>query len=193
MSDRSPNEIEQKVLAESDAKRVLSRAIELEHVRTAGSTVAELRAVAGEVGVSAGSFDAALAELDESKQAPVPVKQTRTPRRVRLSVIGGALVALFAFFVFMRIPAEQASVPAVPSIEEAIMLRCLSPDEAGEMIRLALGPSVRNVQLRGRPGSRLLIVRATPEQMQKVKSLLDEKQAAGSIACTAQGTSPGTR
>lgn len=193
MSERSPNELEQKVLAELDAKRVLSRAIELEHARSAGSTVADLRAVAGEVGVSAGSFDAALAELDESKQTPAAAKRKRPSWRVRLSVIFGAVIALFAFYVFMRVPAEQAMVSTVRNIEEAIMLRCLSPDEAGEMIRLALGPSIRNVELRGRPGSRLLIVRATREQMQKVKALLDEQQAAGSTACTTQGTPPGTR
>ena len=193
MNQRTPDETDRKVLPESVATRVLARAVELDQMRTAGSSVADLRSAAAEAGISAGAFDAALAELEHGENVPAPAVPKRAPRRVRVSVIAGAAALLFAFFVFMRIPAKQAALNTVPNIEEAIMLRCLSPDEAGEMIRLALGPSARNVQLRWREPSRLLTVRATPEQLQRVKALLAEQQAAGSAACATQGTPPGTR
>ena len=157
--------------------------------------MADLRAAAGEVGVSAGSFDAALAELEASKQqVPVPASRKRAPRRVRLSVIAGAAIALLALFVFMRtVPVQQAVDSSVPMGEGAVVLRCLSADEAAQLIRPILNLPANSLVAKDAEVSRVLTIRATAGQWQKIRSLLDEQEQEGSAACTIRPFPPNTR
>jgi hypothetical protein len=89
-------------------------------------------------------------------------------------------------------PAQHA-VPAAPMAEEAIVLRCLSPDEAADLVRPMLQLRENSIVARAGETSRVLTVRGTPAQLQQVKSLLDQQQVAGSPACTPRPAPPVTR
>jgi hypothetical protein len=192
VTERSPDETDRKVLPESLATRVLERAVELDQMRTAGSSVADLRSAAAEAGISAGAFDAALAELEHGDRVPAPAAPKRKPKRVRLSVIAGTVAVLVGFFAFMRTVPEPVQVPAEPMNEEAIVLRCLTPTEAAEVIR-PLAQLYPNIVLRTAESSRVLTIRATEKQLQQIKALLDQHEAPGSTACATRPATPGTR
>ncbi len=55
-----PGDRDPEVLSEPAAARLLARASELDELRRAGTSVADLRAAAAEAGISAPAFDAAL-------------------------------------------------------------------------------------------------------------------------------------
>ena len=94
MPNHLPDDRDPEVLSEPAAARLLARASELDELRRAGSTVAELRAAAAEAGISASAFDAALTELKQSGQAPLP-DVGRQPRR-RSWMLAAALTGAFA-------------------------------------------------------------------------------------------------
>jgi len=192
VSDPTPRKSERQVLSEPVATRVLARAIELDQARASGTTVADLRAAADEVGVSAGAFDAALAEVNDRASVSPPV-QSKTSRRFRISVLAAGIVVLVAFaFATVVVPRSRAAISTVPMEEEAIVLRCLSPSEATELIRPLLHFN-EHALVRASEGSRVLTVRATAEQLKRVKSLLDQQQSAGSPACAVPLVPPGSR
>ena len=135
MSEPTPRTSEREVLSEPVATRVLARAIELDQARASGTTVADLRAAADEVGVSAGAFDAALAEVNDRASVSPPAVQSKASRRFRISVLAAGIVVLVAIaFATVVVPRSRAAISTVPMAEEAIVLRCLSPDEAAELI-----------------------------------------------------------
>ena len=133
MDHRRPVKLDAEVLPDSAAAQLLARASELDAARTAGAAVAELRAAAAEAGISTSAFDAALDELQEAGEARVPDVSGQQRRRAsRRALVAGvaALIAVGALAVTrIRTPAPT------PMVEEALLLRCLSPGEAAELIR----------------------------------------------------------
>jgi hypothetical protein len=175
------------VLPDAATARVLARASELDALRSSGSSVAELRAAAAEAGISPEAFDAALAELHDTP-ASKPVAPTRSPRRLHLR-LGATAIALIVGGTLlvgrMLVPA-RVNAPAPPvagMIEEAILVRCGSPGEAATLIRPLLR-SPTNILTMTPRAPRVLTIRATPEQMQRVKAALDEYQRGESASCT---------
>jgi hypothetical protein len=152
----------------------------LDAARTAGTAVAGLRAAAAEAGISAAAFDAALGELQKAEEAPPPVAvaSTRRWRGLFLGLAGvGALVLAFGLFV---IPTRLAPV-ATDMVEHTIQLNSVPADRALEMIRpLLMSPSNRVV--RSGNSSSTIIVRATPEQVQHVRSVIDQVDNSQSCA-----------
>jgi hypothetical protein len=192
MQNRPPTEPDPEALPEPMAARLLARASELDVARDAGSSVADLRAAAAEAGISTHSFDAALAELQGNVNAPAPDVLNRPRQRSRMRASTTALVALVAAgalaVFYERAATGEAAVPGAPIVEEAILLRCLSPGEAAELIRPLLPLSSNSVVYSAARAPRVLTIRATEEQLQNVKSMLDKYEAAESGACAALPT-----
>ena len=90
MSSRTPSDRDREVVPEQVATRLLERASEMDAARTSGSSVADLRAAAAEAGISAQSFDAALAEL----QREVTVGAAIAPKRSRHRLLAWVLAAV---------------------------------------------------------------------------------------------------
>lgn len=166
------------VLPDPVTARLLSRASELDAARGAGATLVELRAAAVEAGISARAFDAALAELHGAGQGRLPDVSGQPRRRPQMWALGVGIAALIA-----------AAPAAAPMVQEAFLLRCLSPGEAAELIRPVLGLRTNSVVYSPAHAPRVLTIHATPAQIRNVRSVLDRYEGAGSPAC-ARGPAP---
>lgn len=107
MQDRSAADAEGVRFADDAARKLLARAIELDASRSSELSLAQLRDVATEAGISRSSFDAALNEM-----RPAPKERVRSPRRWVGVLVAAALVALLAIVVLSRWAVER-SIPAV--------------------------------------------------------------------------------
>jgi hypothetical protein len=88
-------------LPEEAARRLLERASELEAVRSAELSVAELREAARDAGITPGAFEQALAEFrgtDQSLVAPAPVRRRRLARLWPAALILAAVLS----YLFLR-------------------------------------------------------------------------------------------
>jgi hypothetical protein len=183
---RHPADRDDEVLPEPLAARLLDRASELDAALRTGAPVAELRAAAAEAGISAAAFEAALAELRAAGEQRSS-KATERPRRFRARPLVAGLLGLAAFvsMAVIRIPNQvgDAAAAAVPTVEQAFLLHCLSPGEAAELIRPLLQLPVNTIVHSPARAPRVLRVRGTAEQMESVKALLDKHESAGSAAC----------
>jgi hypothetical protein len=191
MQNRPPSRSDPEVLSEPLASRLLARASELDAVRGAGSAVVDLRAAAAEAGISAFAFDAALAELQDHGKASLPdVRETprRRSRMWALTVAVAALVTAYSLARSQPAPAGDAAVPGAPIVEEVILLRCLSPGEAAELVRPLLRLRSNSVVYSPAHAPRVLKIRATPAQLQNVKSLLEKYEGAGAPSCAPRPT-----
>jgi hypothetical protein len=115
VQNRIPGDRDPEVLSEPTAARLLARASELDEARRAGSTVADLRAVAAEAGISAPAFDAALEEVRVAEQERLSDVRHQRPRRSRtvaLAVAGMLAIVLVSRMLF---PASGASEPSAPA------------------------------------------------------------------------------
>ena len=195
MQNRPPSKPDE-ILSEPLAARLLERASELDVARGRGSAVGDLRAAAAEAGISALAFDAALAELQDSRTASLPdVRETprRRSRMWALTAAVAALIAAGALWVSQRAQAGEAEVAGGPIVQEAILLRCLSPGEAAELVRPLLSLRSNSVVYSPAHAPRVLTIRATPAQLQKVKSVLEQYEGAGAPTCAPRSTATVTR
>lgn len=190
MPNRPPAQPDREVLSEPAVARLLARASELDAAGRAGSAVDDLRAAAAEAGISAGAFDAALAELRGSENATVPDRPAESRRRSHVWAIAVAVAALMvagaAWMVVRKAPAGDDGVPRNSIVEEAILLRCLSPGEAAGLIRPVLPLRGNTIMLSPANAPRVITIRAPAAQLNDVKSLLERYEGAGSSACTAR-------
>jgi hypothetical protein len=176
------------VLSEESAAQLLARASELDQLRRAGSTVAELRVAAAEAGIAGPAFEEALAEVQ--RQPSAAAARPRTPRtRTRRAIVQAVAIALAlaAMAVVVRGTRKvQESVSTSALRDEAIVLQCLAPAEAAEVIRPLLTLSGNRVVARTTEAPRVLTVRVTAEQLEQVKARLAPYEAAGSPSCAAR-------
>jgi hypothetical protein len=180
---RRPDEADAERLSDSAAKRLLTRASELD---ATGAAVTDLRAAAAEAGISAHAFDAALAEMRGAEQAgSLDVARPPARRRRRGRLFAVVLGLVFWLILRSRGPSDPEVVapPSGAMVEESVPLSCLSPQQAAELIRPHLALPTNTIEISAAPGSRTLNVFATPEQLQKVRSVLDKQDVAGSAAC----------
>ena len=183
MDNRPRSERERDILAEPEKARLLERASELDVARASGAEVRELRAAAMEAGISPVAFDAAVDEI----RSPPPTQVTRPAnRRARILTFAvAALVSIVIGFVVNR-RATPSGVPAGAGLsEQTVVLRCMSPAEAAELIRPILNLRENTVKFSESDAPQLLSVRVTPEQSQKIHALLDEKETGPAGACPA--------
>jgi len=185
--DHRPFDTESKVLSEPVAARLLERASELDAARSAGLQVEELRAAATQAGISASAFDAALDELQRTGEPAVAVENERRPRHRSRWTLTVGFVAMGAAFLLYGIGRNVAPVEAV--VQRSFPLQCLSLAEAGALIRPILAEN--GVAYAPANAQRVLTVRATQAQIDKVRSVLDQQESAGSPACAVRaGSAP---
>jgi hypothetical protein len=193
---RHPANRDDEVLPDPVAARLLDRASQLDAALRTGAPVAELRAAAAEAGISAAAFDAALAELRAAEEQRTR-QATERPRRSRARPLAAVLLGLAAFAsmaVFRRAtPVDNAAAAAVPVVEQAFLLRCLSSGEAAELMRPLLQLPTNTIVHSPARAPRVLTVRGTAEQMASVKALLDKHESAGSAACASPSAPAVTR
>jgi hypothetical protein len=186
MQNRFSFERHSEPLSDAEAERLLGRASELDAVRTAVSSVADLRAAAGEAGISAPAFDAALAELHEDSGGVEREIGRQPPLRSRRWALSGLVAALFAagalFVTLQRAPTGGDATAGTPGIEEALLLHCVSPAEAAALIRPILSLPWNTIVVR-EEAPRVLTLRATPDQLQRAKELLAKYEGAESSSC----------
>jgi len=178
---RIPIESAPEVLSKPVAERLLERASELDAALRGTLAVSELRLAATEAGISPQAFDAALAELRREEGAPAPNVTAQPVRRWRWAWAAGAaaLVAVGSLGIARAFPSDAAGAPM---IEKAFLLRCLSAGQAAALIRPVFDLPTNTVESSpAAPG--VLTVRATSSQLEKVRSVLDPYEGAGSPAC----------
>lgn len=190
MDHRHPANRDDEVLPEPVATRLIDRAIELDAALRTGAPVAELRAAAAEAGISAAAFNAALAELRAAEEQRTHVA-TQRPRRFRWRLVVATLLGLTAFgsmVVIPRtfVPVGDVAAASLPVFERAFLLQCLPPGEAAELIRPLLQLPVNTIVHSPARAPRVLRVRGTAEQLQRVQESLDKYEAAGSAACASR-------
>ena len=196
MPNRPPQEPDPERLTQSAAERLLTRASDLDAAHGAGSDVRALRSAAAAAGISMPAFDAALAELREADKAPLLEVRDQLRRRARfwgLSVAGMlvfALGAVFFFWLVRRSPVDAK--PDVPDVEEAILLSCLSPGEAADMVRPLLNLQSNTIVISPERAPRVLTLRATPTQLEEVKAILSKFEDPASQTCATRPTPPPT-
>lgn len=182
MQNRPPADPD--VLPDSVTSRLLERASELDAAQRVGVTVADLRAAAAEAGISANAFDAALAELQVTEQRAVVAARTQ-PRRFRrmLATAASVIVALIvvgAIAVGRTTPAPGA---AAPIVEKAFLLRCLSSEQGAALVRPLLDLPANRIVISPEKATRVVTIRGTPAQLEKVRAALDQYEGTGSAAC----------
>lgn len=186
MSNRPPDPRDRKVFAQPEAERLLARASELDVVRRAGSDVSELRAAAAEAGISSQAFDAALAEMRGGADASsISLASPRSRTRHWPWIAVAALVMLFGGMVIVPRGAGVVAVEAVAATttEEALLLRCVAPGEAAELVRPLLQNPWNTLVTNPEQAPRVLRVRGTPSKLAAVKAELAKYEGDGSAAC----------
>jgi hypothetical protein len=179
--DHRRSERDRQILPDPVATRVLERASELEALRRAGASVADLRAAAVEAGISESAFEEALGEIQRAESAGAP--EVRRPTRLRLGIAASvaSLALLFAaLFVIPRVaPAPES--PAAVVNEKTFTLRCIPANEAASMLRPILVQS-GTISFSMRIPTELKIT-GTREQLLQAEWILAERDVPGSPSC----------
>ena len=170
MNDRPRPRVDTDVVSDAMTARVLARASELDVLRRAGATVAELRAAATEAGISAEAFNDALAEMQNAEVAR-PMAGVARRTRLKAMVSAVALVIGLGLFALMR------TTPVVPAtVEHALDLRCLTPPQVAELVRPLTDPKTTTITFSSHTPDRFTI-RATSGDIARVRSVLEQQQA----------------
>jgi len=183
-------ESDPEVLSNPVAERLLERASELDAALRGGTlAVSDLRSAATEAGISPQAFDAALAELRDAEETSAPNVTAQPPaRRWRWALAGVlALIAVGTLGVARRAPTDAAGAPM---IEREFLLRCLSADQGAALIRPVLDLPTNTVVYSPARAPGVLTVRATSAQLEKVGSVIDSYEGAGSPACARTRPAP---
>ena len=175
--DHRRSERDREILPDPVATRVLARASELEALRLAGASVAELRAAALEAGISESAFEEALGEIQRAEEAGAPDVRRSVRSRVRTRAAIAAVVLILAgvFVSRMVVPA------AATVVEETFTLRCIPANEAASMLRPVLvqtGTISFSMQI---PTE--LKITGTQQQLDQARSILAERDVPGSASC----------
>lgn len=170
MDDRPRPKPDAELLPEALTKRVLTRASELDALRRAGATIADLRAAATEAGISPQAFEDALAEVRSGEGTQIA---TAAPRRTRVRAIVAAVALLIGLTLYA---VRRTVVPASSTtVVETLSMRCLTPAQVGELLRPVVNPGTTAISFSdASPG--VFTIRATAADLVKVKSLLETQQ-----------------
>lgn len=184
MSHREPPEPNADALPPAAAERVLERASRLDAARADAVPVPHLRAAAVEAGIAPGAFDTALAEL-RAEDVPRPSAGSTSGRRTRRWLAGAAAAVVLAAGGLAAAWAGTGAntSPAVPTVEEGVLLRCFTPGEAAELVRPLLADRVSTVRVNPQLAPRVLTIRTTTEKLARAKALLAEHERTGARAC----------
>lgn len=183
MPHRPPADPAAELVPAAVAARLFARASELDAAGSGGAPLSQLRAAAAEAGISARAFEAALAEgraAGEVGESVVPAPHRRLSRG---RLLAAALITVLVIGALAVTRPWASAGVGPPVVEEAFLLRCLSPGEAAELVRPLLGLRTNTVVISPEHAPRVLTIRGTPDQLREVRALLDRYEAAGSAAC----------
>jgi len=115
---------------------------------------------------------------------PITARVLEIARRRRIAFyyrVGLGISAALAIFAFV---ATRRLAPAA-GVVETFPLRCLSPDQAIEMLRPTLAERV-SVSTRSNSSVGVIDVMGSPEDLQRVRSLLDQYDNGSAAQCGLQ-------
>jgi hypothetical protein len=114
---------------------------------------------------------------------------TSRRRTVALYYRIGLAVAAAATVLFILASRQTAGPLPMATVSETFRLQCLSPEQAAEVLRPHIPPTV---SLLIRPNSQLGIIKigASPEEMEHVRSVLDRYDTPAMSHCAVQVTVP---
>ena len=186
MSRRDPAESASDALPPAAAERLLERASHLDALREDEVQVSHLRAAAAEAGIAPRAFDSALEEL-RAEGATRASAGSPSGRRTRRWIAAAAATVLLAAGVLATAwpRAGANTAPAAGTVEEGVLVRCLTVGEAAELVRPLLSDPVSSVRFNPSVAPRVLTMRSTPEKLARAKALLAEQDGAGGGACAA--------
>jgi hypothetical protein len=190
VSRQEPDEPSADALPPATAERLLERASRLDVMGADDVPVTRLRTAAAEAGIAPRAFETALEEL-RAERAPRSSVGVSPGRRTRRWIAGAAVgVALLTAGVLATgWPRSGANtLPAPGTVEEGVVVRCLTPGEAAELVRPLLSDPVSSVQFNPTLAPRVLMLRSTPEKLARAKALLTEQDGAGACAAPAPPT-----
>ena len=175
-------------LPDQVATRLLERASELDAAGRAGAAVTDLRAAAAEAGISAHAFDAALAELQAQDAAALPDARGDSGERARWRpmLLGGTVAVLLA--TVSLVVGRLAAPAAAPLVTEAILLRCLTGEQAAALVRPVLAPD--GVVIVNARTPQVLTIRAPQPQLQQARAVLDKYEGSGGQGCPVPAPAP---
>jgi hypothetical protein len=186
MMHRPPESRDRTHLATTDAERLLKRASELDVARRAGSAVDELRAAATEAGISPQAFDAALAEMRGRRGGPGLGPPTLPSLLGRWRIVGlvAFLIAVAAMILLQR-QANSVAVEAISArtVEESVLLHCVTPDEAAEIVRPLLQNPWNTIVINPESSPGRVRIRGRTFELSRAKTELAKYDGDGSAAC----------
>jgi len=136
------------------------------------------------------AYDALHSSAPVERTALRAIEASRRRRVVRYYeiAVGIAMAAsLVSFVMVRRVPAR---VP-VATVSETFRLQCLSPDQAAEVLR-PYRSSTSSISISSRSTLSIINVRAVPEEMQKLRSVIDRYDNPAQTRCAALVTMPKT-
>jgi hypothetical protein len=127
-----------------------------------------------------------------SSSSAVAGEAVTIARRRRLATfyraaLGLAAAAVLAFIAVSR----TVSSPAVARQSRTFPLRCLSPEQAAEALRLAMDS--RNVSVSIRPPVGVVSVAGSPQEVMRARAILDRLDRSSEAPCMAQMIVPSGR
>lgn len=184
MSRRDPAEPTSDALPPAAAAHVLERASRLDALRTDEVQVAHLRAAAAEAGIAPRAFDTALEEL-RAEGAPSASAGSSSGPRTRRWIAGGVAAAVLMAGTLATAWARTRAnaTPAVGTVEEGVLVRCLTLGDAAELVRPLLSDRVSSVRFNPNLAPGFLVMRSTPEQIARAKALLAQHDDGEAGAC----------
>ena len=184
MTYRPSPDPDREIIRDDAAARLLERASEIDAAAT-GATVTELRSAAAEAGIRPSAFDAALAELRRNDAAPVidAKKSHRGGLRRLTQALGVAVLLGSSAIVASRLTMRGVEAASAPLTEQAFVLRCITPAAAIELVRPIIGDGLATVRYSPAHTPGILVLRATPEQIEAAITKLGPYEGAPSQAC----------
>ena len=118
--------------------------------------------------------------------SPIATRALEISRRRRIAFyyrVGLGLAAVLVMFLFIAV---RRVVPTpIAGVREVFPLRCLSPDQAAEMLKAVVSENT-SIATRANGGVGVVTVTASQAEMQRVRSLLDAYDDPRAAQCGAQ-------
>ena len=137
---------------------------------------------------TARAFDAAVAELHGARTRRAGHPPRHSPHRSVAALVAALIVAGALALAWQLSPVSGPVGAGAPMLEEAIVLRCLAPGDAAEVVRPHLRLRANTVAVAPAHAPHVLTVRGTPAQLEHVKAVLDQYEVPGSPACAPSAT-----
>jgi hypothetical protein len=155
---------DRELLTQAAARQLLERAGEIDADST---SVDALRAAAREAGISEAAFEAALVEMRGRTATAIQPATVRSRRKRLIFAAIVAAVIMVGSAVLVVIP-TRAGRAQTGMVDHEFVVQCLPMRTAQDIARTVLTSPENQMQMS--PGSRVMRVRATPEQFNALQA-----------------------